>query len=111
MKRSAVLFAEVGGREGLTSTHRRLARFDPVEFSPVIIGAVERTASVLGLPVRTMPSGTGHDAQSFAPNCLAGMIFAPSASGISYNVTEHTDIEAGTSVLLRLLVELAGDAR
>ncbi len=39
------------------------------------------------------------------------MIFVPSAGGISHNVAELTrpgDLEAGASVLLRVLLETAG---
>ena len=57
-----------------------------------------------------MPSGAGHDAQAFAPGCPTGMIFVPSAGGISHNVAEHTDdadLERGANVLLRVLLELS----
>ena len=57
-----------------------------------------------------MPSGAGHDAQMFAPNCPTGMIFVPSVDGISHNVREFTkpeDIEAGANVLLRIMLAKA----
>ena len=57
-----------------------------------------------------MPSGAGHDAQAFAPNCPTAMIFVPSVAGISHNVKEFTadaDIEAGANVLLRVVLKLA----
>ena len=57
-----------------------------------------------------MPSGAGHDAQSFAPNCPTGMIFVPSIGGISHNVEEYTrpeNIELGANVLLKVLTALA----
>ena len=50
-----------------------------------------------------MPSGAGHDAQMLARVCPAGMVFVPSARGISHNPAEHTDdadLEAGANVLL-----------
>jgi N-carbamoyl-L-amino-acid hydrolase len=74
---------------------------------------VERTARALGHRVRRLPSGAGHDAQMFAPNCPSGMIFVPSVNGISHNVGEHTeraDIDAGANVLLSMVAELAGVA-
>jgi len=55
-----------------------------------------------------MRSGAGHEAQAFAPGCPVGMIFVPSAGGISLNVAEHTDdadLERGANVLLRVLLE------
>ena len=54
-------------------------------------------------------SGAGHDAQMLARICPAGMIFVPSARGISHNPAEHTDpaeLEAGANVLLQALLEL-----
>jgi N-carbamoyl-L-amino-acid hydrolase len=57
-----------------------------------------------------MPSGAGHDAQMFARICPTGMIFVPSAKGLSHNVAEHTDpadIDAGAKVLLDVVLELA----
>lgn len=92
---------------------RKLARFEPVDFAPEMIDLVEREARALGFSVKRMPSGAGHDAQAFAPNCPTGMIFVPSVRGISHNIEEHTemkDLEAGTNVLLRVVLNRAGIA-
>lgn len=100
----------LGKRENVSITHRCVARYEPVVFSPSVIGAVERRARAMGHSVRRLPSGAGHDAQAFAPNCPTGMIFVPSVHGISHNIDEHTnirDIEAGSNVLLHVLLELA----
>jgi N-carbamoyl-L-amino-acid hydrolase len=102
--------AEVGEQEGVQITSRSLARFEPVEFQDEIVARVEALATELDLSVRRMPSGAGHDAQMFAPRCPSGMIFVPSAGGISHNVREFTDapeLEAGAGVLASLLLELA----
>ncbi|HKB55453.1 MAG TPA: hydantoinase/carbamoylase family amidase, partial [Ramlibacter sp.] len=96
--------------EGVTLTHRSLARFEPVAFDPAVVGLVEATARRLGHSVRRLPSGAGHDAQMLARVCPAGMVFVPSAGGISHNVKEFTataDIEAGANVLLHTLLALA----
>lgn len=97
-------------REDVYIARRSLARYEPVEFDADLITAVERHARSLGHSVRRLPSGAGHDAQAFAPNCPTAMIFVPSVGGISHNIEEHTnvkDIEAGANVLLNMLVELA----
>lgn len=101
---------EIADQEGVTVTHRSLARFEPVGFDPGLVDRVEAAAKGLGLTTRRMPSGAGHDAQMLARVCPAAMIFVPSVRGISHNVKEHTepaDLEAGANVLLRVLLELA----
>ena len=104
-------FVEEGARtEGLTVEKRSLARFEPVAFDPSMVNLVERCARDLGLSVKRMPSGAGHDAQMFAPNCPTAMIFVPSAGGISHNPAEFTapeQLRAGADVLLRVVCEKA----
>ncbi|GMG84309.1 Zn-dependent hydrolase [Paralimibaculum aggregatum] len=95
--------------EGCRLESRRLARFAPVEFDAALVARVEAAAAARGLPARRMPSGAGHDAQMFAPNCPTAMIFVPSAGGISHNIAEHTgadDLVAGAGVLLDVALEL-----
>jgi N-carbamoyl-L-amino-acid hydrolase len=105
-------FADEAARdEGVELKRESLARFEPVDFDPRLVDLVERTARDLGLSVRRLPSGAGHDAQMLARMCPAGMIFVPSVGGLSHNVREHTapdDLVAGARVLLRVLLELAG---
>ncbi len=101
---------DIAEAEGVSCTRRTLARFEPVAFAEDVVALVEKSARELGYSVRRLPSGAGHDAQMFAPNCPAGMIFVPSVKGISHNVREHTeprDIEAGANVLLQVLLSLA----
>jgi beta-ureidopropionase / N-carbamoyl-L-amino-acid hydrolase len=101
---------EVAAAEGVTLERRTLARFQPVAFEPRLVARVEGIAHELGLEVRRLPSGAGHDAQMLARVCPACMIFVPSARGVSHNVEEYTapaDLAAGADVLLRLLLELA----
>lgn len=89
-----------------------LARFEPVLFDAEMVGLVEQAASDMGLKVKRMPSGAGHDAQAFAPNCPTGMVFVPSVKGISHNIEEHTkpeDLEAGANVLFQVLLKKANE--
>ena len=105
--------ARIAADEGVSVASRRLARFEPVQFDPGIVALVERTARGLGHRVRRMPSGAGHDAQMLARVCPAGMIFVPSAGGISHNPKEFTapeHLEAGANVLLHTLLHLAETA-
>lgn len=101
---------QLADSEGVAIDTRTLARFEPVAFAPEMIHLVEQQARALNLSVRRMPSGAGHDAQAFAPNCPTSMIFVPSVGGISHNVKEFTaadDIEAGANVLLHSVLQIA----
>ena len=102
---------DTAASEGVTLKKRTLARFSPVEFDTVIIDMVEKAAAASNHTCRRLPSGAGHDAQMFAPNCPTGMIFIPSTHGISHNINEFSseqDIAAGMDVLMKVLLELSG---
>lgn len=110
--RLAAFVADLAEREGVHVEGRSLARFEPVEFDERIVSLVERTAVSQGRSVRRLPSGAGHDAQMLARICPSGMIFVPSAGGVSHNPAEHTgldDLAAGANVLLHVLWELANE--
>jgi N-carbamoyl-L-amino-acid hydrolase len=107
---TAAAVGKLAEAEGVTVDARPLARFEPVAFDDGIVDLVERTAQRLGHDVLRMPSGAGHDAQMLARLCPAGMVFVPSAGGISHNPAEHTDpahLAAGAQVLADVLLELA----
>lgn len=98
--------------EGCTVSSRSLARFAPVVFDEALVTRVERAATERQLSVRRMPSGAGHDAQMFAPNCPTAMVFVASENGLSHNINEHTeadDLAAGAQVLMDVVLDLAGE--
>ena len=105
----ATFIAEIALREGVTTSVRTLARFEPVQFDQRVIDIVHHHAIDLGHTVQYMPSGAGHDAQMLARVCPAAMIFVPSVNGISHNAAEHTDTEdlvAGANILLQSMLAL-----
>jgi N-carbamoyl-L-amino-acid hydrolase len=70
-----------------------------------IAGAAKRR----GLSTMTLPSGAGHDAQAMAQIAPVGMIFIPSAGGISHSPREFSspeDIANGANVLLGTILSL-----
>ena len=102
---------DTAAAEGVTLEKRSLVRFSPVEFDTMIIDMVEKAAATSDYTYCRLPSGAGHDAQMFAPNCPTGMIFIPSTQGISHNINEFSseqDIAAGMDVLIKVLLELSG---
>lgn len=109
-RRMAGHITKMAKEEGVEIATRTLARFEPVVFDEGIVDRVASTADALGYSVRRMPSGAGHDAQMFAPNCPTGMIFVPSKDGISHNIEEYTapdEIKAGADVLLNVALAAA----
>ena len=111
-RRLAEFCVRAADEEGVMITARSLARFEPVAFDGAMIDLVESTATALGHSTRRMPSGAGHDAQMLARVCPTGMIFTPSAGGVSHNPAEHTDLvdlAAGAEVLLGVVLDLAGE--
>jgi beta-ureidopropionase / N-carbamoyl-L-amino-acid hydrolase len=86
----------------------------PAETSPAatmdshLQDQLARTADRLSLRHRRMPSGAGHDAQSFADICPSGMIFVPSVGGKSHCPDEHShwkDCVNGANLLLQATLE------
>ena len=56
-----------------------------------------------------MPSGAGHDAQDMTHIAPTGMIFVPSAGGISHSPKEFTspkDMANGANVLLQTVLAI-----
>jgi N-carbamoyl-L-amino-acid hydrolase len=82
----------------------------PVEFSPIVIDAVEHAAAEQRCKHMRLPSGAFHDAQFVVPVCPTGMIFVPCRKGISHNPAEYSDpaqLAAGTRVLTATMTRLA----
>mgnify|MGYP003329300728 CR=1 FL=1 len=111
-RRFVALCESLAADEGVTIERRTLARFEPVDFDATMIDRVEAHARSLGLTHMRMPSGAGHDAQMLARVCPTSMIFVPSVNGLSHNIAEFTataHLQAGADVLLRMVLELAGE--
>ncbi len=78
--------------------------------SEVARDALTATAEALGLRHISLVSGAGHDAQSLAEVCPAGMVFVPSAEGASHSRREFTrwdDCVSGADVLLQAALRMA----
>ncbi|MBR6615672.1 MAG: M20/M25/M40 family metallo-hydrolase, partial [Lachnospiraceae bacterium] len=66
----------------------------PIAMSVDVQQKLLRAAKKLRIPHRSMISGAGHDAMSFANICETGMVFIPCAKGISHNKKEFATIES-----------------
>lgn len=87
-----------------------LASTNPVALANSgVQAAIGRAADRAGLQAQRLPSGAGHDAQMIAALCPMGMIFVPSAGGISHSPRELTswdDCARGAGVLLGAILDL-----
>lgn len=93
---------------GLDLETQFLSKHDPAPMSSVVQAAIANACDRLGLGHIPLSSGAGHDAQSLAPLCPAGMLFVPSVDGISHSPHEHTswpDCLNGANVLLQAALE------
>jgi hydantoinase/carbamoylase family amidase len=100
----------LGERRGLAVAVDPIVEDEPVACDPLVIEAASAAAAALELPFRRMTSGAYHDAMIMGARAPIGMIFVPSAGGISHHPDEHTDpadIERGVRVLAGTLERLA----
>ncbi|MEO0852719.1 MAG: Zn-dependent hydrolase, partial [Cyanobacteria bacterium J06648_11] len=84
-------------------------RMEPTLAAPAIQAAIARAAEHFNLKYCYLPSRAGHDAQEVGRFTDMGMIFVPSACGISHSATEYTSPEQciqGANVLLHTLLQL-----
>src|SRR5262245_60094886 len=102
---------ESAGRRELELEVEPIVRDTPVDCSPTVVDAVAAACEEAGLPFRRMISGAYHDAMIMAAKVPVGMMFVPSAGGISHHPDEYTapeQIDAGVRVLAGALGRLAG---
>lgn len=100
---------QIAGEYQLGLEVERLGRHSPTPLSAMAQQAIIQAAEALGLRHLTLPSGAGHDAQSLAPLCPAGMLFVPSVAGASHSPREFTgwhDCVNGANVLLHAALRL-----
>ncbi|MBN1580552.1 MAG: Zn-dependent hydrolase [Anaerolineae bacterium] len=105
----------------LDQAHEQARRFDlkleverleailPTPMNEQMQGTIQTAAGGLGLTHTSLLSGAGHDAQSFADLCPAGMIFVPSVDGRSHSPLEFSrwqDCVNGANLLLHTVLSL-----
>jgi N-carbamoyl-L-amino-acid hydrolase len=96
-------------RRGLELEIAPVGRWEPTELDVGMRDAIGRAAARLGLTTMALPSGAGHDAQALAAVTPSGMIFVPSAGGVSHEPGEQTPWQAcvdGANTLLGAVLEL-----
>ncbi len=97
-------------RENVEHNMSTVFEKDGVKLEEDIVEAVLDAAADEDLAAEAMPSGAGHDAQTFAPLVPTGMIFIPSHKGKSHCPEEYSKPEwvaNGAQVLLNTIMKLA----
>jgi hydantoinase/carbamoylase family amidase len=101
---------EIAERRGLEIEVTPIVVDVPVACDAGVVEAAEAACLGLALSHRRMVSGAYHDAMILGRNVPIGMIFVPSAGGISHHPDEYTapeELDRGVRVLARTLVRLA----
>jgi N-carbamoyl-L-amino-acid hydrolase len=78
----------------VTYYREKTSDIPPINMSADLQQKLLNAAKRLRIPHRSMISGAGHDAMSFANICEAAMVFIPCAKGISHNKKEFATIES-----------------
>ncbi|MFI6004919.1 Zn-dependent hydrolase [Streptomyces sp. NPDC051366] len=100
----AEAFAE---EEGCTVEQRLLSHKPVVEFDDGMRTLLEKVALSTGRPTGSLYSYAGHDAGVLSAHVPTGMIFVPSAQGVSHSPREHTPdhlLVQGAQVLLEAVI-------
>ena len=110
LRETARLFAEIAAKEQICDTRvMRLGEKLPVELDDRVIATIADACTEMGLGFKKMPSGASHDSSPIAKVMPAGMIFVPSAKGISHSKDEFTEKEdaiRGAECLVNALLKL-----
>jgi N-carbamoyl-L-amino-acid hydrolase len=96
----------IAAATGTTADVRVTSDSRAVRTDPGLRATIAEAASALGLATAELASGAGHDAQHLTNLGPVGMLFVPSAGGVSHHPDERTEPEqlvAGASVLLEAL--------
>jgi N-carbamoyl-L-amino-acid hydrolase len=101
---------EEAERYGLELEIIPIGHAKPIQMNSQLQGLIAETAEDLGLKSMKLTSGAGHDAQILGNFTPSGMIFVPSAGGISHNPKEYSkweDCVNGANVLMGSVIRRA----
>ena len=94
----------VARARGVTATVAITHEAPAFTCDPRIVGALAKAVESLGVPVRLLPSGAGHDTMAIGRFRPAGMLFVRCKGGISHNPLESISAEDcayGLAALMR----------
>ena len=82
------------GKRKVTYYRQKTSDIPPINMDGELQKKLLDAARKLKISARSMISGAGHDAMSFAPICPTAMVFIPCVRGISHNKNEFTTIDS-----------------
>ena len=100
---------QIAQASGTKFVFQQIVSDRPALTDPRLRKVIADSAEQLGLTTKLVQSGATHDAQSMGRLAPIGMIFVPSAGGISHAPEEFTqpqDVVNGANVLLRSVLQL-----
>jgi allantoate deiminase len=104
----------IAGRRGLTVDRTGQLEQPAVPMDERLTDRLGTAIEAAGYPLKTMPSGAGHDATVMAGRLPTAMLFLRSPGGISHHPDEavrEEDVEAALHVGREFLLRLTGDVR
>lgn len=105
------LVARIAETRQLACAIERIHDLPASPCDPALMGLMDKAIANLGLPVRRLVSGAGHDAMIMAELCPTAMLFIRCRDGVSHNPAEHVnaaDVETALQVMLGF-VDLLGE--
>ena len=102
----------IAARRGLAVECTRRVDSPGVPMDEHLTACLASAVEAAGFPVRTMPSGAGHDAMIMATRLPTAMLFLRSPGGISHHPSEavlEQDVEAALHVARQFLMRFASE--
>ena len=96
-------------RRGITATWAPIHEHGATPCTPALVAQLADVIAQMGLPVRELPSGAGHDAVTMAAVTEIAMLFVRSTGG-SHNPDEHVE-EADVALAIEAATRFAELAR
>ena len=110
MREAALKFKSIAGKEDICTVKVNLmGEKHPIALNNAVIETICSVCEESDISFIRMPSGASHDSAPMALIMPAGMIFVPSANGISHSKEEHTtedDMVRGAECLLGAILKL-----
>lgn len=97
---------DVARQRGVTATVAITHEAAAFTCEPSIVGGLAKAVASLGVPVRLLPSGAGHDTMAIGRFRPAGMLFVRCKGGVSHNPMESISAEdcaCGLAALMRFV--------